>query len=76
MSLVLIGGDVNVRGADEFDQFLRTDEAIAKDDVVFHAKIFREFLQVVPVFVALMPEDVRVGDTGNHVHHIGVPRRG
>ena len=56
-------------------KLLRTHEAIPKDHAGFHSQILREFLQRLPVFFALIPQDMRMGDAGNHVHDIAVTRQ-
>ncbi len=42
---VLIGRDVDIRGADQFNQLGGLNETVAKDDAVLNAELLRHILQ-------------------------------
>src|SRR5882672_7774372 len=75
LALMFVGRDVNVCRTDQFDELLRADETIPKDHTILNPEISREFLEVQPIFVALVSQDMRVGDAGNHVNGITVTRQ-
>ena len=75
LSFVFVGSDVNVCCTDQFNQLLRADETIPKDHTGLNPDIFRQFLQIQPVFIPLLSQDVWVGDAGNHVNGIAVTRQ-
>ncbi len=67
--------DVNVRRADQFNQILRTLEAVAKDHTGFDPEVLRQILQVHPVLVTFAPQHMRMSYTGYHVYNIAVARQ-
>src|SRR5258705_11847840 len=75
LALMFVGRDVNVCRTDQFHELLRADETIPKDHTVLNPEISRQFLEVQPILVALVPQDMRVGYAGNHVNGITVTRQ-
>src|SRR5258708_28034908 len=72
LSFVFVRSDVNVCCADQFYELLSADETIPKDHAGLNPEISRQFLQVQPILVALLPQDMWVGDAGNHINGIPV----
>ena len=66
---MLVRGNVNVRGADEFDHLFRTDKTVVEDDLRFYSYFLRQGMQAGSVLVPLATEDVRMSgacdDVGN-----------
>src|ERR1700677_2277262 len=65
-----VRSDVNVRGADEFDHLLGTDEAVVEDHLRFHSDFLRQGLQTGSVRVPLPTQNVRMGRTRDDVSDI------
>jgi hypothetical protein len=75
LSLVFVRRYVNVGSSDQFNQLLWAHETISKDDAGLNSEVAGQVLQVQPVFLTLAPQDVWMGDAGNHVDDIAVARQ-
>ena len=69
---VEIGRDVDIRRADELDEFLQADKAVVEDHVAFHAFLLGQPLQGQPVRFAFVLNDVGMGRAEDDVHDVRV----
>src|SRR5208283_2586335 len=72
LALMFVWRDINIGCPDQFNQFSRANESVAKDYVVFDAQFLRQILQVGAVPITFTPQDVRMGHSGDHVNDIAV----
>src|SRR6266498_5604997 len=70
-----VRSDIDVRGANKCNHFLRADEAVMEDHVRLHSDFFRQSLQVSSIPVTLAAENMRVGRAGDYVNHVLVLRQ-
>ena len=66
-----VGGEVDVGGGDELDQFVPFDEAIVEDDVLAHAEVARHPFQAEPVGFALLADEIRMRGAEDDVDDVG-----
>jgi hypothetical protein len=61
LSLMAIRGNVNVRGADELDHFVWTDETVVEDHIRLHSHFLCQSLQACSIIVTLTSKNMQVG---------------
>ena len=73
LGLVEIGGEVDVRGADEILEVLQGHEAVEEDDVLLDPAVLGQPLQAQPVAFAFPRHQVGMGGPQHQVDRLGMP---
>ena len=60
LGFLAIGSNVNVRGANVFNQFLGADKAVVEDDMGGNAQFHCQGLQRFPILLTFTPQNVRM----------------
>ncbi len=70
LRLVEVGGQIDVRRADELLEVLQRHEAVVEDDMVLHAAVLGQALQAQAVALSVAGDQVGVGGTQHEIDHI------
>ena len=72
LRLAEVGGDIDVRGADELLQLLELHEAVVEGDVLRHARFLSKTLQAQPVGFAFRAHQMRMGRAKHDVDQVRI----
>jgi len=68
--LIAVGSDIDVGGADEFNQLFRTYKPIVKNHLRLNSQFLGQGLQIGPILFSLAAKNMWMGSPGNDINDI------